>query len=131
VRFWPGRSGAVLKLGTYGFPLLRRTLSLPLDQARAHMHVMGITGSGKSRFLAGLFLSLLDAGLSATLVDPHGGEEDIRERRIDVLRPAAFEEDPLRMLRACQFAARFEYAVTPGSADETTISRGSPRSRLM
>jgi tRNA nucleotidyltransferase (CCA-adding enzyme) len=47
------------------------------------------------------------------LVDPHGGEADIRERRIDLLRAEAFEEDPLRMLRAAQFAARFEYAVTP------------------
>jgi len=46
------------------------------------------------------------------LVDPHGGEADIRARRIDVLRPEAFDEDPLRMLRACQFAARFEYSVT-------------------
>ena len=47
------------------------------------------------------------------LVDPYGGEADIRARRIDLLRPEAFEEDPLRMLRAAQFAARFEYAVTP------------------
>jgi len=46
------------------------------------------------------------------LVDPYGGEADIRERRIDLLRAEAFEEDPLRMLRAAQFAARFEYAVT-------------------
>jgi tRNA nucleotidyltransferase (CCA-adding enzyme) len=51
------------------------------------------------------------------LVDPYGGEADIRERRIDVLRAEAFDEDPLRMLRACQFAARFEYAVT-----ETTMA---------
>jgi putative nucleotidyltransferase with HDIG domain len=47
------------------------------------------------------------------LIDPHGGEADIRARRIDLLRPEAFEEDPLRMLRAAQFAARFEYEVTP------------------
>ncbi|HEU5479312.1 MAG TPA: hypothetical protein VFU90_05735, partial [Candidatus Tumulicola sp.] len=40
------------------------------------------------------------------LIDPYGGEADIRARRIDVLRPEAFEEDPLRMLRAAQFAAR-------------------------
>jgi hypothetical protein len=37
-----------------------------------HMHVMGQSGSGKSRFLAGLFLSLHDAGIATTLVDPHG-----------------------------------------------------------
>ena len=34
------------------------------------------------------------------LIDPHGGVADIMARRIDVVRPEAFEEDPLRMLRA-------------------------------
>jgi putative nucleotidyltransferase with HDIG domain len=47
------------------------------------------------------------------LVDPYGGEADIRARRIDILTPVAFDEDPLRMLRAAQFAARFGYEPTP------------------
>jgi putative nucleotidyltransferase with HDIG domain len=47
------------------------------------------------------------------LVDPYGGAADIAARRIDVLREEAFVEDPLRMLRACQFAARFDYQLTP------------------
>ncbi|GAC1620676.1 MAG: HD domain-containing protein [Vulcanimicrobiaceae bacterium] len=51
------------------------------------------------------------------LVDPYGGAADIHARRIDVLREAAFREDPLRMLRACQFAARFEYDVSPATFD--------------
>ncbi|MDP9018698.1 MAG: HD domain-containing protein [Candidatus Eremiobacteraeota bacterium] len=46
------------------------------------------------------------------LVDPFGGEADIRARRVDLLTPKAFEEDPLRLLRAAQFAARFGYQVT-------------------
>ncbi len=46
------------------------------------------------------------------LVDPYGGEADIRAHRIDILTPATFEEDPLRMLRAAQFAARFSYGLT-------------------
>jgi tRNA nucleotidyltransferase (CCA-adding enzyme) len=50
---------------------------------------------------------------SGELVDPHGGEADIRARRIDIIGDRAFEEDPLRMLRAAQFAARFEYSLTP------------------
>lgn len=49
------------------------------------------------------------------LVDPYGGEADVRARRIDVLTPAAFEEDPLRLLRAAQFAARFGYEPTEGT----------------
>ncbi len=51
------------------------------------------------------------------LVDPYEGRQDIELRRIDLLRKAAFEEDPLRMLRACQFAARFGFAVTPGTME--------------
>jgi tRNA nucleotidyltransferase (CCA-adding enzyme) len=45
------------------------------------------------------------------LVDPWGGIQDIRDNLIRMVDPGAFEQDPLRMLRACQFAARFEYAV--------------------
>lgn len=51
------------------------------------------------------------------IVDPHGGRADIAARRISILTPAAFEEDPLRVLRAAQFAARFEYA-----PDEPTLA---------
>ncbi|MBV8425514.1 MAG: HD domain-containing protein [Candidatus Eremiobacteraeota bacterium] len=50
---------------------------------------------------------------SRKLVDPYHGAEDLRMRRIDIVRPQAFEEDPLRMLRAAQFAARFRYALSP------------------
>ena len=49
---------------------------------------------------------------SGELVDPYGGETDIRAKRIDILTPRTFEEDPLRMLRGAQFAARFDYTLT-------------------
>jgi tRNA nucleotidyltransferase (CCA-adding enzyme) len=55
---------------------------------------------------------------SGELVDPHGGAADIRARRIDILTPRTFEEDPLRMLRAAQFAARFSYTLT----DQTRVA---------
>jgi putative nucleotidyltransferase with HDIG domain len=51
------------------------------------------------------------------LVDPYRGAADVRARRIDLLRPEAFVEDPLRMLRACQFAARFAYTVSRETMD--------------
>jgi tRNA nucleotidyltransferase (CCA-adding enzyme) len=46
------------------------------------------------------------------IVDPYGGVADIRAARIDIVAEATFEEDPLRLLRAAQFAARFGYTPT-------------------
>ena len=52
---------------------------------------------------------------SATIIDPHGGQADLRAR---VLRhtSAAFTEDPLRVLRAFQLAARFDFSLAPETA---------------
>ncbi len=47
-------------------------------------------------------------------VDPHLGGLDLLKRSLRHVGPA-FAEDPLRVLRACQFAARFEFII----ADET------------
>jgi tRNA nucleotidyltransferase (CCA-adding enzyme) len=48
------------------------------------------------------------------LIDPHGGEHDLR---LGLLRHVsdAFAEDPVRILRAARFAARFGFAVAPGT----------------
>src|SRR5579872_355169 len=59
---------------------------------------------------------------SGDLVDPHGGAADIRARRIDILTPRTFEEDPLRMLRAAQCAARFGYTLTDTTRDAMAAS---------
>lgn len=50
-----------------------------------------------------------------TLIDPHGGQRDLAAR---VLRhtSAAFVEDPLRVLRAFQLAARFDLSLAPETA---------------
>src|SRR4051812_27338707 len=69
--FW-GR-GPTITLGTKRFLHFgKRPLRITPNQARAHMHILGKTGSGKSYFLAGLFLAFHDAGMPATLIDPHG-----------------------------------------------------------
>ncbi len=49
------------------------------------------------------------------LIDPHGGEADLRARRLRHTS-AAFVEDPLRVLRAMQFAARFDLVLDPATA---------------
>jgi tRNA nucleotidyltransferase (CCA-adding enzyme) len=47
-----------------------------------------------------------------TLIDPFGGETDLRARILRHVSPA-FAEDPLRVLRVARFAARFGFAVAP------------------
>ncbi len=41
------------------------------------------------------------------LVDPFGGEQDLRARRLRVLHPGSFLDDPSRILRGIRFAQRF------------------------
>jgi tRNA nucleotidyltransferase (CCA-adding enzyme) len=40
------------------------------------------------------------------LIDPLGGQRDVRGRRLRALRPLAFVEDPTRIFRAARYAAR-------------------------
>src|SRR3954465_1267514 len=71
MRWWD--PGPTIPLGNSRFLFFgKRTLRITPQQARAHMHVLGKTGSGKSYFLAGLFLAMHQAGMPATLIDPHG-----------------------------------------------------------
>lgn len=51
--------------------------------------------------------------LTLTLLDPHGGAADLRNRLLRCVDPLTFVQDPLRMLRAVQFAARFDLACDP------------------
>ncbi len=47
------------------------------------------------------------------LIDPHGGQRDLAERRLRHVSPA-FAEDPVRILRLARFAARFaDFTVAP------------------
>jgi tRNA nucleotidyltransferase (CCA-adding enzyme) len=46
------------------------------------------------------------------LIDPHGGERDLKAKRLRHVG-AAFVEDPVRILRVARFAARFGFAIAP------------------
>lgn len=52
------------------------------------------------------------------IVDPYGGVADIAAARIDIVDEATFRDDPLRLLRAAQFAARFAFVPT----DRTVVA---------
>lgn len=50
---------------------------------------------------------------SGEIIDPYGGREDIGKRSIRIVFPNSIVEDPLRILRGAQFAARFEFEIEP------------------
>ena len=61
--------------------------------------------------------------LTGAIVDPFGGRADLAARRLRIVDPATFADDSLRVLRALQFAARFDLTVDD---DTRAILRGIP-----
>jgi len=55
--------------------------------------------------------------LTDELLDPFGGRGDLARRLLKVVDPATFGDDSLRVLRAVQFAARFELTIDPATAE--------------
>jgi len=49
--------------------------------------------------------------IDGNVIDPYGGQEDLKNKVIRVVNPEAFSDDPLRMLRAVQFASRFGFNI--------------------
>jgi tRNA nucleotidyltransferase/poly(A) polymerase len=62
------------------------------------------------------------------LVDPLHGMVDLQSKTLRMTSSASFEEDPLRMLRAVQFAARFGFAIEPGTLEAMTANHELIRS---
>jgi tRNA nucleotidyltransferase (CCA-adding enzyme) len=58
---------------------------------------------------------LLDPA-TGEILDPWGGRRDLEARVLRAVDAATFGEDPLRALRAVQFAARYDLAVDPATA---------------
>ncbi len=70
--------------------------------------------------------------LTDDIVDHYGGREDLRRGVLRHVSDATFPEDPLRVMRAAQFAARFDFTVAPATV---ALCRGMdltalPRERI-
>ena len=55
--------------------------------------------------------------LTGERIDPFGGERDLEARTLRMVDRRTFPEDSLRVLRALQFAARFQLSIDPDTAD--------------
>src|SRR5260221_9963424 len=56
-----------------------------------HKHIIGISGSGKSSFIASIVVFLLRQGISFCLIDPHG---DLAKLIISLLASSDFYSNP-------------------------------------
>jgi tRNA nucleotidyltransferase (CCA-adding enzyme) len=57
--------------------------------------------------------AIMQDPLTGEIIDPFNGREDIQNRVLRAVSPDTFGEDSLRVLRAAQFAARFEFQIEP------------------
>ena len=62
-----------------------------------------------------LTINAMARDLHGSLIDPFGGEKDLRAGVLRHVSPA-FSEDPLRVLRVARFAARLGFGVAPKTA---------------
>ncbi|HET7287709.1 MAG TPA: HD domain-containing protein, partial [Pyrinomonadaceae bacterium] len=61
--------------------------------------------------------AILQDPLSGELIDPHEGQQDLQQRVLRAVSSETFAEDSLRVLRAAQFAARFEFDISPDTVE--------------
>jgi tRNA nucleotidyltransferase (CCA-adding enzyme) len=57
--------------------------------------------------------AILEDPLTGAVIDPFHGREDINNKLLRAVSVETFAEDSLRVLRAAQFAARFEFDIEP------------------
>lgn len=61
--------------------------------------------------------AILQDPLTGELIDPFDGQKDIAARVLRAVSAETFVEDSLRVLRAAQFAARFEFEIAPETVE--------------
>lgn len=59
--------------------------------------------------------AILQDALTGEVVDCFGGRQDIESKLLRAVSAETFPEDSLRVLRAAQFAARFEFDIAPAT----------------
>ena len=61
--------------------------------------------------------AILQDPLTEEIIDPFNGRDDIKQRVLRAVSVETFGEDSLRVLRAAQFAARFEFDIDPETVE--------------
>ena len=59
---------------------------------------------------------------SGSLLDPHGGRQDLERRQLRLLHGASVRDDPTRLVRAARYAARLGFDLAPASAQQAATT---------
>lgn len=116
-----GKAFAVVKLWTHG---KEYDFSIPRRESKAGSGHRGFSIQTDPQLSESDALKRRDFTINALLydhkkhevIDYYGGIEDLNRRLLRHVSPA-FKEDPLRVLRAMQFAGRFELTLDDATAD--------------
>ncbi len=73
--------------------------------------------------------AILEDPLTGDIIDPYHGREDLERKLLRAVSPDTFVEDSLRVLRAAQFAARFELRHRSRRRSSFAARSTSPTSR--
>lgn len=113
-----GKSFGVIKLTVedYEFDIALPRSDRKIEGAQGHKSIESITDHnmtieqdlGRRDFT----INSIAIGSSLNIVDPFNGILDIGGKRIRCVNTEAFVEDPLRLMRAIQFASRFEFKIS-------------------
>jgi tRNA nucleotidyltransferase (CCA-adding enzyme) len=114
-----GEAFAVYKIGNH------LDVSIPRRERKTGLGHRGFTVDGDPEMSFEEACSRRDFTINAILkdartdeiVDPFDGREDIKNRVIRHVSNETFAEDSLRVLRAAQFAARFEFDIAPETVE--------------
>ncbi|PLS81705.1 hypothetical protein CYG49_01535 [Candidatus Saccharibacteria bacterium] len=107
-----GASFGVFKLGTIDVSLPRRDSKTGRGHKGFHIQSdpgMSFADAGRRRDFTVNALGF--DPLTGEVLDEHGGIDDIKKKRLRAVDPALFGDDPLRVLRAMQFAGRFGFSI--------------------
>jgi hypothetical protein len=112
MKFWRTKEPMVQFGTTHArFPLPAPQFGIPLAACNSHLHVIGISGSGKSRWLAGYILALLRHGRAVTLLDPQRDLYDLVVRQLVAAgtwrNPANFDRFVLLNIQEAEQRQRF------------------------
>lgn len=62
-------------------------------------------------------INAMAKNVDGEIIDPFNGQNDLKNGLIRVVNPIAFKDDPLRMLRAVQFASRLDFEIESNTMD--------------